>query len=535
MPTRRDFSKLFAYLLLALAVFMAWHLPRTAGEPPQDDAYISYIYARNFARDAGLVFNAGEPAVEGYTNYLWTIMIGWGYKFDITPERIAPLAGHLLTLLTVLAIFRFARRMGSTEWFAALAALLFATRPTLTTHAVGGMETPLFGLLFLIALMLRQSDEGKLRQQWLGSSVLALAALTRPEGVLLFGLLEICAMWEALRAKTPLLTSLRAALIRAIPFIVIVGAHVAWRRVTYGDWVPNTFHAKVEPSFQTWGDGWDYVSEGLFYFCPLLVLIPYFVSFGDQHASDRRRGLVVATVFTVYIVYVGGDYIPSFRFLWPIMPLWAALAAVAFTRLAENRLTRVLAGTFLLVVMVWSHTTQELEYSHQWVGLDIRHKRLVQGGKLLNELLPEDSWIAVTAAGRLPYYADRKTLDMMGLSDAHIGKRATMKKIGGLAGHLKGDGKYVLDCKPDVIAFLNLTVGPNSLAQSPYWRKQARNHSFGISEAELVVDPRFFQEYGLYSFPLAQRDSWLNVFARDGVFPDELPPGAQVRPPLNRR
>ena len=147
--------------------------------------------------------------------------------------------------------------------------------------------------------------------------------------------------------------------------------------------------------------------------------------------------------------------------------------------------------------------------------------------KLLDQLLPEDSWIAVTAAGRLPYFADRRTLDMMGLSDAHIGKRATMKAVGELAGHLKGDGKYVLDCKPDVIVFLNLMVGSNALADQPRWRKVAKDRAFGVSERELVADARFFAEYSLYSLPLGGPNSWLNVFAREGTFPEPLPENAR--------
>lgn len=38
-----------------------------------DDAMISMRYARNLAEGSGLLFNAGDPAVQGYTNLLWTL------------------------------------------------------------------------------------------------------------------------------------------------------------------------------------------------------------------------------------------------------------------------------------------------------------------------------------------------------------------------------------------------------------------------------------------------------------------------------
>src|SRR5262245_14911733 len=39
-----------------------------------DDAFISFRYARNLANGNGLVFNPGER-VEGYTNFLWTVVL----------------------------------------------------------------------------------------------------------------------------------------------------------------------------------------------------------------------------------------------------------------------------------------------------------------------------------------------------------------------------------------------------------------------------------------------------------------------------
>ena len=532
MSESRGSAKLLPLLLLALAVALAWFVPVEYGEPPQDDAYISYIYARNFARGEGLVFNPGEPAVEGYTNYLWTILIGWGYRAGINPELIAPRVGLALTLLTVLATFVLARKMGAAAWFAALAALLFATRPTLTVHAMGGMETPLFGLLVVLALIARHGDGGGLARQWWGSLLLALAALTRPEGVLLFGLLELAALYESLRAGRPMLRFVRETFTRAAPFLVIVGAHVAWRRVTYGDWVPNTFHAKVSPGLQTWGDGWDYVSQALIFFGPLFILLPYFVRFGEKYAADRRRNLWIASVYTLYILYVGGDYIPSYRFFWPVMPIWCALAAASASKLSlragQPDTMRTVLVSLVFVALLIGHTTHEYETGHRWEGLEVRHRQLLRSGKLLDQILPKDTWIAVTAAGRIPYFADRRTLDMMGLSDAHIGKRSTMKQAEELAGHLKGDGKYVLDCQPDIILFLKLMVGTVPLASNPNWGQVAKQGTFGVSERELVNDPRFYREYRAYSLPLGDGSSWLNLFARDGTFAGKLPAGSLV-------
>ncbi|MFA5135580.1 MAG: hypothetical protein WC505_07400 [Patescibacteria group bacterium] len=44
-----------------------------------DDIFITYRYAENFSNGNGLVFNAGE-CTEGYTTFLWTILISLCYK-----------------------------------------------------------------------------------------------------------------------------------------------------------------------------------------------------------------------------------------------------------------------------------------------------------------------------------------------------------------------------------------------------------------------------------------------------------------------
>ena len=64
-----------------------------------DDAYISFRYARNFAQGHGLVFNVGAPPVEGYTNFLWVVVLGGLARLGARPEVTAPILGVLSTAL----------------------------------------------------------------------------------------------------------------------------------------------------------------------------------------------------------------------------------------------------------------------------------------------------------------------------------------------------------------------------------------------------------------------------------------------------
>src|SRR5436853_2846934 len=78
----RDAARLYRRASIAIAgaagAFYALFIARTAftiGGHTYfslfDDGMISMRYARNLAHGAGLVWNAGQHPVEGYTNFLW--------------------------------------------------------------------------------------------------------------------------------------------------------------------------------------------------------------------------------------------------------------------------------------------------------------------------------------------------------------------------------------------------------------------------------------------------------------------------------
>ncbi len=54
-----------------------------------EDAMISMRYARNFARGDGLVWNAGEKPVEGYTNFLWTLWMSVVHRFGLPDSKVS--------------------------------------------------------------------------------------------------------------------------------------------------------------------------------------------------------------------------------------------------------------------------------------------------------------------------------------------------------------------------------------------------------------------------------------------------------------
>jgi arabinofuranosyltransferase len=189
LSTKDIWARVGLALLCALVAFsgslrMSWLT---------EDAFISFRYAQNLAQDHGLVYNIGER-VEGYTNFLWTLLaalvlwlggdiVWWSY-----------LSGIVLALAILLLTFVLAQRLIGTHW-ALLAALIVATSQSLLIHTArgAGLETGLFTLLVLagIGLVIRNLNNDAIFCVATApipiGLLFALATLTRPEGVLFFG------------------------------------------------------------------------------------------------------------------------------------------------------------------------------------------------------------------------------------------------------------------------------------------------------------------------------------------------------------
>ena len=90
-----------------------------------DDAYISFRYARNLANGLGLVFNAGER-IEGYTNFLFTCLLGLAIKLGLDPDRTSKILGGAAALGSVALTYGIASRLRTPRKVPVLATWLLA-------------------------------------------------------------------------------------------------------------------------------------------------------------------------------------------------------------------------------------------------------------------------------------------------------------------------------------------------------------------------------------------------------------------------
>src|ERR1700753_2982645 len=102
---------LLALLVVAAAALVAHSLVFNF---VTDDAYISFVYSRNLADHGRLVFNLGEPPVEGYTNFLWTVLLAAFYKVALVPELMSRVLGTAFAVATLGVVAWLSRRLRGT-------------------------------------------------------------------------------------------------------------------------------------------------------------------------------------------------------------------------------------------------------------------------------------------------------------------------------------------------------------------------------------------------------------------------------------
>jgi arabinofuranosyltransferase len=310
-----------------------------------DDAFIHFRYAANAHAGHGLVWNAAPFApVEGY-GFLWVVLLWWTWELTgVEP----PVAANWLSVgfglvqfgLVAWAVRWIVDRDGQRvpNWVGVAALAVIVGNRTFLQWLSGGLDTALFSVWLLAWVLWAFSPRARQPAApwwfvWAGFA--AFAALTRPDGYPLVAATIGVAGWLVCRGRV----GWRVVVVGLLP-LLLVAAHVAWRRSFYGEWLPNTYFAKVVAA---WPEaGWRYfacfaLENGAWLWFPItavwaVIEVARHGVFGTIGALLARVPAVAAVVVAVfnasyYLFKVGGDHF-EYRVLSQTVPL-GVLACVA--------------------------------------------------------------------------------------------------------------------------------------------------------------------------------------------------------------
>ncbi|MFO0740333.1 MAG: hypothetical protein U0270_30840 [Labilithrix sp.] len=445
-------SAVVAYVFWRNNVIMSRVIDGTRYYSIDDDMMISMTYARNLAEGHGLVWNAGGEHVEGYTNFLWTLVMAGVHKLgapDATASAWVRACSYVFVIGTLIQSVRVVRVFVPHGLVVTPLFLIAAvTNNDIITWAAWGFETALMSFLLMTFVRSVLGDSSSV-VAWFA---LALVPLTRSDGIHIFA---ACALFGFLIAPE----KKRQILTRIVPAALPVIAHFVWRRSYYGDWLPNTYYLKVYLLDRVHHRGFVYARNFLMAYSIICTLA--IAGSAAMARRDRRALFLILILATtlLYTIQVGGDMFGSFRFCAHLMPLLYVFAACGFTHVATsswmNRTAWALAMIFATMPLIKPLDRLSVLDGNGAVQDQMQVAMLIKKNALPNSV------VAVIAAGVVPYFSRHPAIDLFGKGDRHIAHLPPYP--GSLIGHGKIDPAYSFNVlKPDLVVSLR----PNSWVQT---------------------------------------------------------------------
>lgn len=484
--------------LAADAIVQSWGLL-------YDDAYISYRYADNLARGAGLVWNVGEAPTEGFTNLLLVLVLAPFLHFGVDPL----LASRVLALISLsgigVVLFTIARRQYSTSTATAIVAgTLPALIPASLALVLVGMETVPYtlGLLTTLVIGARFIAGNRSRDGALFGVLAFVTSLLRPEAALV--IIVVGAAWLFLTTTRrldpkPGLITVGVLALTFLPYFV-------WKQAYFGNLLPNPFYIK---SNQVGLNALGVESVRLFIATnmALIALAAFATVVRIRQASPARQStertppdaqtvqriLALATVIVYLGYFLGTETLMDIegRFTYPMSALLVLLTIPTLSVVvdAATRLDRRWWMATLLSLVSFLLVAANIPYATVVRAVDV--SRYTAATQSVSDQLGanpqlriahvladfpqiEQTLIAYGDAGVIPYFSRAQWLDPVGLNDSFIAHNRDHEAL----------VNYFFERRPDLVVLPGdhdggwITYGHGPLGNYSAWASDPRWDEF---------------------------------------------------------
>lgn len=487
-------------LALLLALYCTYDLITAlslAWEFTTDDAYISWIYARQLVHGHGLLWHVTASPVEGYSNFLWIILSALIMKLQLPLLTSIKLISCFSLGAGLFFLYRIGR-MFFTPLTAMLPVFLFSHYIGVIWWTVSGLESMFYCALSLLlvwqsmkALGYQVKKEGEDRNNenlsyssnsWLICNIsLLFLGLARFEGLVwviptVFFMacqLNVHTLKMLKNKKTIYLWGLITLLCFILPYII----YFAWRLYYFGHWIPNSYLCKGLVSGQFFVVDLDYL-QVLFPF--IIASLPYFL----LAKKDCRHWLLWSPSVLYGMMLWKADpvithYLRLFLGPFALFSLLPVLGVVQFIqdfiRLkidSELLVTAVIiASTFLFIPGHDASFLQKAVLHYQE-----RTQNRVQIAEILNKEAAPGDTVLLNDCGIIPFSTrhDLRFIDLQCLNNSELTQIPYRHNLNLYAAYLQEK------VKPDWVITL-------------YYPLEGR----GGFLTDLLIDNHFFDDYQL--------------------------------------
>jgi arabinofuranosyltransferase len=399
MNDRRNIILIAAVLLFIIFIFIFW-------DYSIDDAFVTFRYAENLTAGHGLTFNPGDKPVEGYSNFLWLILLSLLHLIGLPTYWMAKTLGILFFLLTGILWWRYTKKENDRyKW---LVPVLFIAMPMTAFWGVSGLELGLYALLISGAVI------SILSGSYWSALCLPLIVFSRPEGFIIAPVIWGISCFFDWRQKQ--LNHKKAI----INIAVIAAATIflfAFRLYYFGYPMPNTFYVKSGFNLI----GFSRLAKMLLFIAPLTFLFILELWYVVKNRLLNKEIALFAGLFIMQAI-ISSLAIPimnfHLRYLIPFIPFFLAISLSGIIRFTNQKyrsgiLVIAILSIFIPLKSIYDSVVQERQIISSQTNL-IKWLDTVEARKR----------ISMTDMGRIPYYTKMDYNDLWGLLSEDIAHRS---------------------------------------------------------------------------------------------------------------
>jgi len=424
---------------------------------PLDDTYIHFQFARQLSRGSFFKYTPVSGFSSGSTSLLYPALLAPFFWIGFGEVKILLVSFSLGTgflALSAVLIFLIAKEIAE-ERVGMLAALLFILNGNMAWNFLSGMETGLFATLILGAVYCIARWGGERRGSWLrgGYILLCLASLTRPEGLIILGIVFILTIFRSWRVHG-------AASLWAILSFVPYCLYLVLVKLQTGHFATSGLLAKSvsnAPYYTFWekiaklADNFALILGGYYHnisynffpdgtlfpaspagaLYPFLLFPPaaFILALGGVilgGARETRNGTIGPILAISVILLTGISSVTNsevvtahyFRYLSPFQPLFFILVALGVSEISkifENINARIfkIASAILIILIIPSVFFWAYIFGENCNDLFEQHRRT---SWWIKDTTPKDAIIGVTDTGIIGYFSERGIYDFVGLT-----------------------------------------------------------------------------------------------------------------------
>jgi arabinofuranosyltransferase len=416
---KKESSILINRSLLSVAVFISLGVLSLAfffvyGNFVQDDAYITFRYARNLAHGLGFVYNPGEWVL-GTTTPLFTILLAagaWISNLDVV--LISRFICFLSLWISSCILYKICEPNGKT--LSLTVALLYLTSPFLPY--LNGMES--FFLLFLYLWAILAYQQNHLRMTAILSGLLILVRYEMIILMVLIGTVDLIKM-------------------RKLPFWLLPGLlpFIGWAIfafIAFGSPIPLSASVKMTAPHIPFLKGFFFLWVSFLMDNISNAIVLLFMVFGIWKYIRSKNAyknfniiFLFSLIYLIVAAFIAGSFPWYYALLLPGISITAAIGLIDLSKLlTQSIVTRInghklFIGTLLSFTMILLMVIGPLQFwfstYKQFQGqlYDNRYDPYQQVSDWLIMNATKDQSIATHEIGFLGYFTDMKIVDLFGL------------------------------------------------------------------------------------------------------------------------